>query len=64
VEDATGSCSETCVTFDADGTEEGSIKFEAIYIKEEIPEATYPPNEAEHEVRLHGVCVVLAAHAL
>ena len=79
VEGETGSCSETCVTCDVDGTEEVSIKVEeaidikeefnikvveAIDIKDEIPEAiTFPPVKSEHEVRLWGVCEVVAAHA-
>jgi plasmid maintenance system antidote protein VapI len=37
VEGETGSCNETCVTCDVDGTEEVSIKFEdTIDIKEEV----------------------------
>jgi hypothetical protein len=67
VEGETGYCSETCVTGGVDGTgevsvdgedaidikEEGSIKFEAVYIKDEIPESTTcPPFMTEHEVRL------------
>jgi hypothetical protein len=65
VEGETGSDSETCVTFDVDGFEEVSIKVEeAIDIKDEIPEATsFPPINTEHEVRLWGVCDVVAAHA-
>jgi hypothetical protein len=40
VEGTTGSCSETCVTGDVDGTEEVSIKVEeSIDIKDEMPEA-------------------------
>ena len=62
VEGETGSCSETC---DVDGLKEVSIKVEeAIVIKDEIPEATsFPPIKTEHEVRLHGVYEVVAAHA-
>ena len=54
VDGGTGSCSETCVTCDVDGTEEGSIIFEeAIDIKDEMPEAiSFPPIKTEHEVRL------------
>ena len=65
VEGETDSCSETCVTCDVDGTEEVSIKVEkAIDIKNEIPETTsFPPINTEHEVRLWGVCEVVAAHA-
>jgi hypothetical protein len=78
VEGETGYCSETCVTCDVDGTEEVSIKveeaidikeevsikFEAIYIKDEILDSTvFPQIKTEHEVRLWGVCEVLAAHA-
>jgi hypothetical protein len=65
VESATDCRSETCVTCDVDGTEEFSIdveeainikeevsiKFEAVYIKDEIPETTTcPPVMTEHEV--------------
>jgi len=65
VEGGTGSCTETCVTFDVDGTEEVSIKVEeAIDIKNEIPETTsFPPINTEDEVRHWGVCEVVAAHA-
>jgi hypothetical protein len=65
---------------DGDGTEEVSIEFEdtidikeevsirveeAIDVKDEIPEAiTFPSIKTEHEVRLWGVCEVVAAHAL
>jgi len=65
VEDGTGSDSETFVTFDGDRTEEVFIKVEeAIDIKDEIPEAlSFPPNRTEHEVRLCGVCELVAPHA-
>ena len=60
VEGGTGSCSETCVTCDVGGTEEVSIKVE----EDEMPEAiTFPPIKTENEVRLGGVCEVLAALA-
>jgi hypothetical protein len=61
----TGSCNDTCVMRDVDGTEEIGIKVEeAIDIKDEIPEAiTFPPIKTEAEVRLWGVCEVVAAHA-
>jgi hypothetical protein len=78
VEGETGSYSETCVTCDVDRTEGISIKVEetidikeevsvkveeAIYIKDEIPEAiAFPPIKTEHEVRLWGVCEVVAVH--
>jgi len=77
VEGETGSCNETCVTCDVDGTEEFSVKVEesicvkedvsfkveeAIDMKDEIPEAIIPPIKTEHEVRLWGVCEVVAAH--
>jgi len=54
VEGETGSCSETCVTCDIDGTEEVSIKLEdAIDIKVEIPEfVSVPLIKTEQEVRL------------
>jgi len=44
--------------------EEVSIKVEGtINIKDEIPEAiTFPSIKTEHEVRLWGVCEVVAAH--
>ena len=80
VEGETGSCSEACVTCDVDRTEavcikvedaisikeEVSIKVEeAIDIKDEIPEAmTFQSIKTEHEVRLWGVCDVVAAHLL
>ena len=79
VEGETDSWSETSVTCDVDGfqgvnikaeeaidiKDEVSIKIEeAIDIKDEIPEATsFPPIRTEHEVRLHGVCEVVAADA-
>jgi hypothetical protein len=78
VEGETGSCSETCVTCDGDGTEEVSIEVEdtvdikeevrikeegSIDIKDEIPEAiTFPKIKTEPEVRLWGVCELVAAH--
>ena len=67
VEGETGSCNETCVTCDGDGTEKASIEVEeaidmkegvsikvegAIDIEDEIPEAiSFPPIKTEHEVR-------------
>jgi hypothetical protein len=79
VEGETGYCSETCVTCDVEGPEEVGIKVEetadikeefnikveeAIDIKDEIPEAiSFPPIKSEHEVRLWGVCEVVAALA-
>jgi len=79
VEGGTSSCIETSLECDVDGTEEVSIKFEemidikdevsikveeAIDIKEEIPEAIiFPPIKTEKEVKLCGVCEVVAAHA-
>ena len=46
--------------------EEVSFKVEeAIDIKDEIPEAiSFPPIKTEHEVRLWGVCEVVADHAV
>ena len=77
VEGETDSCPETFVMFDVDGLEgvnikaeealdikeEVSIKIEeAIDIKDAIPEApSFPPIRTEHEVRLCGVCEVVAA---
>jgi hypothetical protein len=54
VEGEAGSCSATCVTCVADGTEEVSIKVEeAIDIKDEIPEAIlFPEINPEPEVML------------
>jgi hypothetical protein len=54
VEGETGSCSATCVTCDADGTEGVSIKVEeAVDIEDEIPEAvTFSEIETEPEVKL------------
>jgi hypothetical protein len=65
VEDGTGSDGETFVTFDVNATEEVSIKVEeAIDIKNEIPEAIlFPPIKTEHEVRLQGVCELVAVNA-
>jgi hypothetical protein len=71
VEGDTGSCSQTVVKWDVDGTEEVSIKVEeSIDIKDETPEAVLVPFvKTEHEVRLWGVCVcacvceVVACHA-
>jgi hypothetical protein len=62
-----GYCSETCVTGGVGGTgegsvkvedaidikEEGSIKFDAVYIKDEIPDTTCPPIDVEQEVRFN-----------
>ena len=65
VQGPTGSYSGTCVTCDDDdGTEEVSMIVEdAIDIKDEIPEAiSIPPTKTEQEVRLWGVCEVVAAH--
>ena len=64
VEDGTVLCREMCVTHD-DGTEEVNIKVEEdIDIKDELPEAvSFPPIKTENEVRLWGVCEVVATHA-
>ena len=77
VEGETGSCNETGVRCDVDGIEEVNIKVEetldieeevsvnveeAIDIKDEIPETIFPPMETEQEVRLWGVCELVAAH--
>ena len=58
VDSESGSCSETCVTCDGDGTEEVSINVEEdIDMKNEMPEAIkFPPIKTENEVRLWGVC--------
>jgi len=59
VEGETGSCIETCVMCDVDGTEEVSIKVEeATDIRDEIPEALiFPPIKTEEEVRVWVLCV-------
>jgi len=67
VEGETGPCSETCVTCDADGNEEVSIKVEeSIDMKVgsiiEVEEAKNIKDEFP-EVRFLGVCEVVAAHA-
>jgi len=64
VESETGSCSETCVRDDVVGTEVVWIKEEPIDVEDEIPEAmTSPSLMTEHEVRLWGMCEVVAANA-
>ena len=65
VEGETGSCNETGVECDVNGTEEVGTKLEeALDIKDEIPEViTFPPIKTEQEVRLWGVCEVVAAYA-
>ena len=75
VEGETGSCSETCVTYDFDASDDVSIKVEevldikeeveeALDIKDEMPEAIqFLPIKPEQEVRLWGVCEVVATHA-
>ena len=64
VEGETGSCSETCVMCDADGTEEVGIKVEETTdTRGEIPRAiTFPEIKTEREVRLCGFCELVAAH--
>ena len=59
VEGETGSCNETRVKCDVDGTEEDSIKVEEVIdIKDENPQAVvFPPIMTEEEVRLWGMCV-------
>jgi hypothetical protein len=79
VEGETGYSSETCVKCDVGGTgevsikvedpidikEEVSIKFEAVYIKDETPETTTcAQTKTEHEVRLLSVCEIVTSHAL
>ena len=65
VEGETGSSNEAGVEFDVNGKEELFIKVEDdIEVKEEAPEAiTFPTVKTEQEVRLWGVCEVVAAHA-
>jgi hypothetical protein len=62
VEGGTGSDIETCVACGVDGTEEVSIKVEeTIVIKDEIPEPEwFPQIKTEFEVRLWGLCEVVA----
>jgi hypothetical protein len=67
VEGETGSCNDTCVMCDVDGNEEVSIKVEeSIGMKvgssTEIEEDKNIKDEFP-EVRLWGVCEVVAAHA-
>jgi hypothetical protein len=59
VESEIGSCSDTCVTSDGDGTEEVSIKVEEVIgIKDEIPEAiSFPPVKNEDEGLQVCVCM-------
>jgi hypothetical protein len=59
VEGETGSCSQTVVKCDIEGTEEVGITVEeSIDMKDETPEAVLVPFvKTEHEVRLWGVCV-------
>jgi len=79
VEGDTGSCSEAGVKCDDVGTEEVSMKVEealdikeeviikveeAVDIKDEIPESIiFPPIKTEQEVKLWGVCEVVATPA-
>ncbi len=64
VEGETGSCSETGVMFDVDGTEEVSINVEEVIdIMNEMPEAIkFPPIKTENEVSLWVLCAVVAAN--
>jgi hypothetical protein len=64
VEGETCSCNETGVNCDVDGTDEVSIKVEEdLDIKDEIPEAiSFPSIKTEQEVRLWGVCEVVAIY--
>jgi hypothetical protein len=74
VESETGYCSEPCVTGGVGGTgevsvkvedaidvkEKGSIQFESVYVKDEIPgTTTFPPIKTEQEVRLLDVFEVV-----
>jgi hypothetical protein len=62
VEGGPGSDVETCVMCGVDGTGEVSIKVEeTVVVKDEIPEAEwFPPMKTEVEVRLWGLCEVMA----
>jgi hypothetical protein len=66
VEGETGSCIETCVTCYVDGNEEVSTKVEdTVHIKEEVSikvEEAIDIKDEFPEVRLWGVCEVVAAH--
>jgi len=64
VEGETGACNEAGVECDVDRTEVNAEVEDAIDIKDEIPEAIpFPTIKTEQEVRLWGVCEVVAAHA-
>jgi hypothetical protein len=65
VEGETGYCSGTWVMGGVGGTAEVSVEFEgSIDRRDEIPEAIrIPPIKNKHEVRLQGVCKVVAACA-
>jgi hypothetical protein len=57
VKDEPDCCSEACITNADEGSDEYGIKFEeAIDIKEENPEATFPPINTGPEVRLCDAC--------
>ena len=79
VKGETGSWTETGVECDVDGTEEISTEVEEVLdikeevsikvedgigVKDEIPEAIpFPPVKTEQEVRLRGLCEVVAARS-
>jgi hypothetical protein len=65
VKDEPDSCSEACITNADEGSDEYGIKFEeAIHIKEENTEATFPPISREPEVRFWCVCVCVYVYRL
>jgi hypothetical protein len=54
IKDEPDSGSEACVATLDSWTEEGNIKFESVYVKEEDPDA---PIKTEPEVSVWGLCV-------
>ena len=64
VEGETGPCSMTRVTSDVDGSESVSIQDEEVVNINESREAiTFPSIKTELEVRLWGVCEMVAGHS-
>jgi len=64
VEGESGAFNEAGVECDVDRTKVNAEVEDAIDIKDEIPEAIpFPTIKTEQEVRLWGVCEVVAAHA-
>jgi len=64
VEGGTGACNEAGVECDMDRTEVSTEDEDAIDVMDETPEAiSFPTIKNEQEVRLWGLCEVVAAHA-